>query len=104
MTTSLKTIRLSALSKTLALRNNADKLFDAIEKMKEKEIVVDFKGITMMSRSFAHQYLLRKSKIKKQVREVFISTDVQKMFTLVEHPKKVKFFEPKKFEVIELSA
>ena len=66
MTLSSRTITLNKVMKTLALRSNADLLFDSIEKSKQKQVIVDFSNIEFMSRSFAQQYLMRKKNHRKK--------------------------------------
>lgn len=100
-----KTIRLSAVSKNLALRSNANAVFDAIEKAKDKEIVVDFTNINSMSRSFAQQYLMRKAACRKKIIETNISDDVAKMFDLVKSKRDNSItYKAKDFEVIEVKS
>lgn len=99
----VKVMKLSAVMENLALRINADMLFDAIEKSKEDTIKIDFKGIKTMSRSFAQQYLTRKNSCKKKVIEINVSEDVSRMFDLVkkkkDHAVKFKAEEFERFEV-----
>lgn len=57
----------------LALRETADRLFDQIEHDSSKEAIVDFSGIESMTRSFAHQYILRKQKSRKTISEVHVT-------------------------------
>lgn len=104
MTSSNRTITLSKVMKTLALRGNADLLFDSIDKSKQKQISVDFSDIDFMSRSFAQQYLMRKKKIIKKVTEKNVPEDVAKMFALVKKPRAPTAFKAKDFEVIEVNA
>ncbi len=75
----------SVLSQDLALRNNADYLFDMIEQEPAQLITLDFSEIRSISRSFAHQYLIRKNKLssKKNVSEVNVPEGVQRMFDMV---------------------
>ncbi len=104
MTSSSRTLTLSKVMKTLALRSNADLLFDSIEKSKQKQVIVDFSNIDFMSRSFAQQYIMRKKRSLKKIIEKNIPEDVGKMFALVKKPKAPTAFKAKEFEVIEVSA
>ena len=90
--------------KNLALRNNADILFDSIEKSKEKKVVLDFKDIQFMSRSFAQQYLLRKKRCDKEIKEINIKEDVANMFEIVKNQKTKSQFHAKDFEIIEVTS
>ena len=90
--------------KNLALRSNADMLFDSIDKSKEKKIILDFRDIQFMSRSFAQQYLLRKKKSNKEVEERNIEENITTMFEIVKNQKTKSQFRAKDFEVIEVTS
>lgn len=99
-----KTVKLSSLMRHLAFRVNADMLFDTIKKYKENTIKLDFKGIETISRSFAHQYLMRKSESKKDITEVNMPERISKMFELVNRQKSVKEIKLEDVEVVEVPA
>ncbi len=78
----------AAFSDNLALRQNADKLFDEmICSSKSEKVVLDFNRVETMSRSFAHQYLQRKNKCPKEIVEQGLSTDITKMLEIAKSPK-----------------
>lgn len=95
MSTSYKIIMIyEKVSKDLALRDIADALFDDIESLTESEAVIDFSEVTSITRSFAHQYSLRKKYSKKIISEINMPTNIQKMFDIVENKyKKTKLIE-----------
>jgi len=95
MSTSDKIIMISErVSNDLALRDIADALFDDIESLKESEIVIDFSEVTSITRSFAHQYSLRKKSSKKNISEINMPTNIRKMFDIVENKyEKTKLIE-----------
>ncbi|MDD2655810.1 MAG: DUF4325 domain-containing protein [Candidatus ainarchaeum sp.] len=70
-------------SKDLALRRSADAFFDEIVTLPTTEIIIDFNGVSTITRSFAHQYLLRKKDIAKKIFEVHVPKNVKKMFDVV---------------------
>ncbi|VVB65210.1 Uncharacterised protein [uncultured archaeon] len=72
------------VSSNLALRYSADDLFDYINNLNESRIVLDFSGIESITRSFAHQYILNKSKSNKQIVECDVPINIKPMFELVE--------------------
>jgi len=79
-----KVIRVKdAISADLALRNNADSFFDDIENSRYDEIVIDFAEVKSISRSFAHQYQIRKKASKKMIRETHVPEHVAKMFRVI---------------------
>ena len=73
----------------LALRASADKLFDKIESSSSKEIVVDFSGIEAITRSFAHQYAIRKESSSKRISEVKIPNSIKSIMLLSVKPVQV---------------
>lgn len=68
----------------LGLRISCDRLFDRISSM-DADIVIDFAGVETISRSFAHQYLLRKKELKDRIRitEVNMPDNIKRMFDVV---------------------
>ena|ERR1051326_3772479 len=75
----------SAISADLALRNRADSFFDLLEKYQESQLTLDFTDVRSISRSFAHQYLVRKAASKKMIKEVRKPDHVEKMFNVVKN-------------------
>ncbi len=94
-----------AISSHLFLRQTAVNFFKEINKRKDHEITIDFKNIEFMSRSFAHEYLQQKTKSKKEIKEMNISTDIKKMLNYVQHTqaKPVIITSREKVEVVALS-
>ncbi|MDG6219427.1 MAG: hypothetical protein QCI00_08300 [Candidatus Thermoplasmatota archaeon] len=92
------------IGQNLALRESADKLFDSINLLTAHEIVLDFKGVTSISRSFSQQLLNRMSKCPAKVDIINQSKDIDSMFYAVKNPKdKYKLVEFNEKEVISFS-
>ena len=72
------------ISTDLALREMADMFFTKLELLTDDEISISFANIRSISRSFAHQFIVRRKLSKKKIQEVNLPPHVQKMFTLVE--------------------
>ena len=72
-----------ALSENLSLRDLAKDFFKELESMPTKEIVLDFKGIRSISRSFAHEYLVQKEKSQKVFNEINMPENVKRMISIV---------------------
>ena len=70
------------LSVDLALRDAADLFFDELERMK-MDVEVDFSDVRSISRSFAHQYLIRKNQSDKNITELNMPDNIVKMFDIV---------------------
>jgi hypothetical protein len=81
-----------ALSPDLAFRLAADRLFDYLEALDVKEITIDFTGIESISRSFAHQYTIRKENSSKIIEEMNVPSHIERMFQIVKHPKTATVF------------
>lgn len=71
-------------SSDLVLRDIADFIFDKLEIMPDQKIQIDFSNILSISRSFAHQYTLRKRKSKKIITEINIPENIEKMLRVVD--------------------
>jgi len=67
------------LSKDLALRESAARLFNRIDAVKETQVIVDFSGIKSITRSFAHEYCRRKKESAKTISETHVPIDVKRM-------------------------
>ena len=101
MTTSVKIQIDKYIAVDLALRNSADKFFDSLDLLEQDKIIIDFKCVKSISRSFAHQYYLRKNMSKKTIREVNVPVDVKKMLKIVSEPRpKTQFINSKSSEAI----
>lgn len=79
------------LAPDLALRDTADRLFNAIDVSSSEAVKVDFMGVRSITRSFAHQYLARKKASSKAVLEKNMSESIRRMFLAVKRtPTKSK--------------
>ncbi|NOQ55960.1 MAG: hypothetical protein GQ477_04105 [Nanohaloarchaea archaeon] len=90
MTILTKILISEQVSTDLALRNSADRFFDLIDSIKQDTLIIDFKNVDFISRSFAHQYYLRKKSSKKTIDEINISSNINKMFKIVSEPRPKK--------------
>lgn len=80
----IKKIYLADLfTSNLGIRLNAENLFKQLENKDYEKIVMDFKNVKFMSRSFAQEYVSRKKLLNIPVTEENISDNVQEMFNLV---------------------
>ncbi|MGC8657116.1 MAG: STAS-like domain-containing protein [Thermoplasmata archaeon] len=77
----------------LALRDTADALFNSIEAMKSDEVILDFKGITGVTHSFADQYYVNLKKTMKIVRTINMEENVSKMMNIVKERFKPTTFK-----------
>ncbi len=76
---------LQAVGPDLATRNGCDRMFDSFERSTDKRIYIDFSGVSSISRSFAHQYVLRKNLSIKTITELSVPATVKKMMSFVQH-------------------
>lgn len=89
------------LSENLILRDTANMLFDMVEKTDE-EVVLDFEGVRSISRSFAHQYVLRRKSSRKTIKEENVPEEVLKMFRIVSERRQPKHELPPANQLIQL--
>ena len=104
MSTSNKVQLNKEFSKDLALRFTADILFDRIESLPARKIIIDFVNIESISRSFAQEYLSRKRQTTKCIEEINIPLNVEKMLDIVSIPKEsIRFpsFQNMKIRYVE---
>lgn len=73
------------ISPTLFIRKTAVDLFEKIEHAPESVIVVDFKNVDFLNRSFAHEYLKLKYSSEKKISEIHLSNDVELMISIVKN-------------------
>jgi len=84
----IKTIYLEKyFSKNLAFRDNARTLFDLINNSELDEIILNFQDVEAISRSFAHEILVKLRETEKRVIIENIHPDVQRMMDLVKNHK-----------------
>ena len=78
------------IADNLVTRNSADKLFDYINSQRDKTIILDFKSLKFATRSFMHEYLLKKSDTRKKITERNMSKELYKMLKIVSESEENK--------------
>lgn len=74
--------------KNLITRNTVTLLFSKLNKVRDKDLIIDFKGIDFISRSCADEYLKQKLSSIKNLNEINKSYNIKQMFDLVERSLK----------------
>lgn len=75
--------------KNILIRNSMKSIFDnKINKTKSKEMIIDFKGISFISRSCASEYIKLIEETNKNLIEKNMSNEVRSMFNLVKNQLK----------------
>lgn len=88
MSISNKIVISEAFAANLATRETANKIFNLISRNKSKKVYLDFSNVDFVSRSFAHQYELRKIRVRKNLKEIHMNRQIKKMFNkVVENPQ-----------------
>ncbi len=86
------------IGELLTFRDYVDDLFEEINRLDANVIELDFEGVEFMSRSFAQEYLMRKSRSEKDIHEKNKCSSIQKMLDVVErsfkNPRKIKVSIP----------
>ncbi|WP_296806635.1 STAS-like domain-containing protein [uncultured Methanobrevibacter sp.] len=71
------------LDSHLGMNFVAEEFFDGINNSDYNKITIDFDNVKFVSRSFAQEYLFQKLKTDKEIVEVNVPEDAQKMFDVV---------------------
>jgi len=104
-TSSRKVVISEFISPDLALRYNAGTFFDYLDSLPQSHVIIDFKKVRTVTRSFAQEYNSRKTKSQKIFSEINIPKNVRMMFDIVETiSKKTKLvdFEKRKTTVLTI--
>ncbi len=75
------------IADNLATRRAADELFDFVATMPQKIVILNFKSVESVTRSFAHEYILKKKETDKKIVEKNLPSGIKMMFTLVSKQK-----------------
>ena len=78
------------ISANLALRRSVEDFYDYLSSLSNEEIIIDFAEIKSISRSFAHEYIIRKKDFPKKINEINIPENVRRMFKVVSEPSPKK--------------
>lgn len=71
------------LDSHLGMNFVAEEFFEEINGSDFNRFIIDFNNVEFMSRSFTQEYLFQKLKTNKEIVEVNVPDDVQKMFDVV---------------------
>lgn len=69
----------------LGMNQAAEELFNEINNENVDEIFIDFSNVVFMSRSFTQEYLFQKLTSDKNIVELKVPEDIQKMFDVVDN-------------------
>lgn len=79
-----KTIMISEeLYPNLGMNSVAKDMFDEINKSEIDKYIIDFTNVVFMSRSFTQEYLFQKLKTEKEIEEINVPENIQKMFDVI---------------------
>lgn len=89
MTIFKKKIRVDTiLSQHLVFRDAVSDLFEYINDMSAKKVVLDFSHVKSISRSFAQEYLHQLDEQSIKIKEVNMSLQLKKMFRSVKNARR----------------
>jgi len=86
----------AVISPDLALRHNAEVFFDQLDSFAEDRILINFRNVKTMSRSFAQEYVTKMSHSQKMISEINVPANISKMFQVVR-------IESRKTTLVDLS-
>jgi hypothetical protein len=75
------------ISPRLGFRSSAEEFFNSLETVHSPDLIIDFSGTKLISRSFAHEYLCQKKRINKHITEENVPANISKMFFIVDNSK-----------------
>jgi STAS-like domain of unknown function (DUF4325) len=76
---------LESVGKLLMLRDSVIALFEKVESLDAPRVVLDFANVDFVSRSFADEYLLAKSRSRKTLEERNLPPQARLMIESVSH-------------------
>lgn len=80
----MKTITIKdKINPSLELNSVAVELLDEIDKDSDNDFILDFSGITFISRSFAQAYFSKKVTMDKNIEEVNLTGEVKDFFNVI---------------------
>jgi len=59
--------------------------FDQLEFFPEDQLMIDFRSVKTMSRSFAQEYVTRRRHFQKTISEINLPANISRMFQVVEN-------------------
>lgn len=76
------------INKNLSLRVYAGDFYEYIKSLDQNDLVVDFEGVTAVSRSFAQEFLNLMKICSKRITIINQSEEIKTMFNVVKSPRK----------------
>lgn len=70
------------------MRGSAEDFFDLLERTHSGTLVIDFSGVRSISRSFAHEYLVRNQRSTKRITESNVPSNVTEMEAIIRNPSR----------------
>lgn len=71
------------INSSLEMNSAAVEFLEDVDKISEKDILIDFTGVIFVSRSFAQSYFSKKSKMDKNITEINISEGVKPLMDMI---------------------
>ena len=71
------------INPSLELNSAATEILTKINDFPDEEIIIDFSGVTFISRSFAQAYFSKKIKMDKNIKEINLTGEVKDFFNTI---------------------
>lgn len=71
------------INSSLEMNSAAVEFLEDVDKISEKDILIDFTGVIFVSRSFAQSYFSKKSKMDNNITEINISEGVKPLMDMI---------------------
>jgi hypothetical protein len=91
------------LSSDLAFRDIAASFMDKVESQRDRDVIIDFRDVESITRSFAHEYVNRRDITSKNIVEVNVPPAVTRMFAVINNSeKRPRFDDLKNAELLSI--
>ena len=72
------------INSSLEMNSAAVEFLDDVDKINDKDILIDFTGVVFVGRSFAQSYFTKKNKLNKNISEINISEEVKPLMEMIQ--------------------
>lgn len=71
------------INSSLEMNSTAVEFLEEVDTIDDSDILIDFKGVIFVSRSFAQSYYTKKNKLNKNIKEINLSEGVKPLMDMI---------------------
>lgn len=71
------------INSSLEMNSTAVEFLEEVDTIEDSDILIDFKGVIFVSRSFAQSYYTKKNKLNKNIKEINLSEGVKPLMDMI---------------------